>query len=56
MKPEPDITEQIFPRFRAGTFIEAPHAPSDSGAHSEFPRLRVGTFIEVMQTPIPQAQ
>lgn len=22
MKPEPDITEQIFPRFRAGTFIE----------------------------------
>lgn len=36
----------LFSCLWAGTFIEAPHAPSDSGAHSEFPRLRVGTFIE----------
>ena len=36
----------VFPRLRAGTFIEAVYSTSSIDSAGAFPRLRAGTFIE----------
>ena len=42
----PGGSEELFPRLRAGTFIEAISGDVDSAPIWQFPRLRAGTFIE----------
>ena len=49
MRPTDDDEEpdtMVFPRLRAGTFIEALEVEVTCTSELAFPRLRAGTFIE----------